>query len=122
MDRTEIIRDEVDSGLLDSEEVESGLLESTPAPSHSLSDPTPKASDKKRRLEDFPPVLETREEREEFRACLREMREAMNTTTPVRKMDEDTEDGDVSELDAIPELNLDSIPELDLSKVPSLTA
>ena len=43
-------------------------------------------------------------------------------TTPVRKMDEDTEDGDVSELDAIPELNLDSIPELDLSNVPSWTA
>ncbi|HUD65998.1 MAG TPA: hypothetical protein VMQ17_15525, partial [Candidatus Sulfotelmatobacter sp.] len=53
--------------------------------------------------------------------CLREMREAMNTT-PVRKMDEDIEDGDVSELDTIPELNLDLIPELDLSKVPSWTA
>ncbi len=118
-DRDEIIIHEVDTGLLDSEEVESGVLESTPAPSHSLSNPTPKASGKKKRLEDFPPVLETREEREEFRACLREMREAMNTT-PVRKMDEDI--GDVSELDAIPELDLDSIPELDLSKVPSLTA
>jgi len=43
-------------------------------------------------------------------------------TTPVRKMDEDIEDGDVSELDTIPELNLDLIPELDLSKVPSWTA
>jgi hypothetical protein len=63
--------------------------------------------------------LETREEREEFRACLLEMREGMNTT-PVRTMDGNTDDGDVSELDAIPELDLATIPELDLSNIPGM--
>jgi len=83
------------------------------------SDPTP--TGKKKRLEDFPPVLETREEREEFQACLREMHEAMNAT-PVRKMDEDPEDEDLSELDATPELDLATTPELDLTNIPEWTA
>jgi hypothetical protein len=41
---------------------------------------------------------------------------------PVRKMDIDTEDGDVSELDTIPELDLATTPELDVSNIPEWTA
>ena len=41
---------------------------------------------------------------------------------PVRKMDEPEDDGDTSELDAFPELDLATMPELDLSNIPEWTA
>jgi len=72
MDAPQNLGYEVDSGVLDSEEVESGLLDAKPA--HSLeSESTPKPSGKRKSLEDFPYYKETREEREEFRAILKEM-------------------------------------------------
>jgi Helix-turn-helix domain len=77
VDRYQNLGDEVDSGLLDSEEVESGVLESKSKSSHSLPEPSPKPAGKRKRLEDFPAFhgrpMETREEREEYRAILLEM-------------------------------------------------
>jgi hypothetical protein len=74
VDRYQDLGDEVDTGLLDSEKVESGVLESK---TNSLLSLESKTSGKRKRLEDFPAFhgrpMETREEREEYRAILLEM-------------------------------------------------
>jgi len=105
---------------------ESSERVSKPNPARSLKSES-KPAGKKKRLENFPRVMETREEREEFRACLGQMRDAMNTT-PVRKMDELEDGGDISELESFPEQSPETVPNfdpdkfVDLSTVPALNA